>query len=327
MHSREPLIDYLESITGQRINLAAELSTRLPLYLRDRFRIHSATMFGKTWLLALEMEGHEPYSPGEYGERASALEHHLGKPVVLVIPALDSFTRNRLVRKNIAFIVPSRQVFLPIAFMDLRERQPGRRTTEQGRLTPTAQCLILFHLLRNPVTGKPLQEVARLLGTSAMMISKAKAEIEHAGLCSVPRHGRTRVLEFPTAGKALWEQALPLLSPPDANRHWVSWSVPAHTMILAGMSALSRKTMIQDDKVPTCAVWRRSFKPLMERGTLQTCRSSEDASALLEVWTYDPLVLSDGEAVDPLSLFLSLRDSPDERVQQQLQVLIESIAW
>jgi hypothetical protein len=31
--------------------------------------------------------------------------------------------------------------------------------------------------------------------------------------------------------------------------------------------------------------------------------------------------------VDPLSLFLSLRDFPDERVQQQLESLIDQIPW
>lgn len=325
MHTKELLVSYLESMTGQLVELAAEQSNRLPLFLRDRFRIYSTTLFGKALLLASEVEGHEPYSAGEYGERAKALEHHMGRPVVLVLPSVESFTRNHLVRKNIAFIVPGRQVYLPLAFIDLRERQPGRRAAE--RLTPAAQCLLLFHLLRSPVTGKPLQEVANLLAISPMMVSKAKAEIERAGLCTAPKRGRTRVLEFHNTGRALWEQALPLLSSPECKRYWVSWNKPPRRILRAGITALSRHTMIQDDRIPSFAIWRRTRRLPIVRGTLRTCRSREDASALLEEWTYDPFLLSDEDAVDPLSLFLSLRDTPDERVQQQLQVMIESIAW
>ena len=125
MHTKKLLGSYLESLTGQPVDVAAEQSSRLPLFLRDRFRIYSTSIFGKTWLLALEVEGHDPYSAGEYGQRAKALEQHLGKPVVLVLPSVESFTRNHLVRKKIAFIVPGRQVFLPMVFMDLRERQTG----------------------------------------------------------------------------------------------------------------------------------------------------------------------------------------------------------
>jgi len=36
---------------------------------------------------------------------------------------------------------------------------------------------------------------------------------------------------------------------------------------------------------------------------------------------------SAGLAADPLSLFLSLRHSPDERVRQQLARLIDQIVW
>jgi hypothetical protein len=301
------LVDYLESISGQHVELTEQQSTMLPLFLRDRFCIHSATMFGKVWLLALE--------------------HHLGKPVVLVLPSLESYSRNRLMKKNVAFIVPGRQVFLPMVFMDLRERTPGRRAGRQKSLTPTAQCLVLYHLQRGPVTEMPLQEVAKLIASSPMMVTNAKSELERAGFCSVIRRGRTQTLEFHHAARTLWEKALPLLSPPDRNRHWVTWRDPPRTALLAGISALSRRTLIQDDRIPTYAIWRRGHRRLIDDGTIVNCASREDASALLEEWSYPPLTLSVGETVDPLSLFLSLRDSPDERVQQQLQVLVDTVAW
>lgn len=47
----------------------------------------------------------------------------------------------------------------------------------------------------------------------------------------------------------------------------------------------------------------------------------------IEIWSYSPDLLSESPVVDPLSLYLSLRNSEDERVQQQLETLIAGIKW
>ena len=57
------------------------------------------------------------------------------------------------------------------------------------------------------------------------------------------------------------------------------------------------------------------------------CCGSEDARARVECWTYDPHLLSDGPAVDPLSLYLSLRGTHDERVEKALAGLLEDMPW
>ena len=57
------------------------------------------------------------------------------------------------------------------------------------------------------------------------------------------------------------------------------------------------------------------------------CPDAEQATAQIEVWSYEPKILGDNEKVDTLSLYLSLRDSPDERIQQQLETLIREFPW
>jgi len=47
----------------------------------------------------------------------------------------------------------------------------------------------------------------------------------------------------------------------------------------------------------------------------------------MESWAYDPLLLGKDGQVDSLSLFLSLRESVDERVQQQTAKLITQVSW
>ncbi|MDD5037691.1 MAG: hypothetical protein PHE55_23420, partial [Methylococcaceae bacterium] len=88
-----------------------------------------------------------------------------------------------------------------------------------------------------------------------------------------------------------------------------------------------RRTLIADDRLPTYALGPRMLEAWLERGTLAGCPDAEQASARIEVWSYEPKYLGDNESVDPLSLYLSLRYSGDERIQQQLERLIQGVIW
>ena len=47
----------------------------------------------------------------------------------------------------------------------------------------------------------------------------------------------------------------------------------------------------------------------------------------IEIWRYDPKLLTHSEVVDKLSLYLSLVNHEDERVQIELDKLIADIQW
>jgi len=51
----------------------------------------------------------------------------------------------------------------------------------------------------------------------------------------------------------------------------------------------------------------------------------DEADFELEIWNYNPKLFSENERVDPFSLYLSLRDTKDERVETALEELMEKI--
>jgi hypothetical protein len=118
-----------------------------------------------------------------------------------------------------------------------------------------------------------------------------------------------------------------LLSSPVAKTVWIQGEKPGHPALQAGLTALSRRTMIADDRLPTFALQSEVFQAHLERGNSRGCPGPEDADLKMEVWTYNPQLFADNGSVDPLSLFLSLHDFPDERVQQQLELLINEFPW
>ena len=47
----------------------------------------------------------------------------------------------------------------------------------------------------------------------------------------------------------------------------------------------------------------------------------------IEIWRYSPFFLTKGHYVDKLSLYLSLKNNDDERIQIELENLINDIKW
>lgn len=324
------LVGYMESITGESPDLQRVSEDRvdgLPLFLRDRYRLYEVRLFGRKCLLALETPDWETGSPSEYGAHAESLHAKLGEPVTIVIPAIASYARNRLVRSTVPFIVPGSQLFLPFLMVDLRERFSQPPPAQGKRLTPAAQSIVLFHLLRKPLDDLPLRDIAGQVGYSAMMVSRAKDELEAADLCESERKGRSMILRFRHRGNALWRQAEPLLSSPVKKVHWVQWAEPAYPAIAAGLTALSSRTLIEDDRLPTFALFHSTYLANLERGLFHGAPGAAEASAQIESWSYNPLLLGDSKTVDPLSLYLSLRDSADDRVHQELAQLIGEVSW
>jgi DNA-binding MarR family transcriptional regulator len=218
-------------------------------------------------------------------------------------------------------------MFIPNSMIDLRERFPQPNSKRRATLSPAAQCTVLYHLLREPLTGISLKDIARKIHYSPMRMTKVKDELEASEICKVVKNGRSMVLDFKATGRALWEQVKPQLTSPVKKTRWVQWAKPVEPALLAGMSALSLRTMIAADRLPTYALPVAVFQEFLERGVCASCHDAENAAAKIEIWSYNPHLLGDDRMVDPLSLYLSLRNSSDERVQQQLEQLIGEIKW
>jgi hypothetical protein len=326
---KERLLAYWEALLGEPPDLVEEQAAALPLFLRQRYGIYSARLFDRKFLLALEEEGWQssPITPAEYGKQRDALGANFWVPVVLVIPTLPSYARNRMVQMGIPFIVPGSQTFIPNAFIDLRETFPRSHAKGRQTLGPAAQCIVLHHLLRGGLSGIPLKEVAGKTRYSPMMATKVKVELEALELCKGIRSGRSMMLDFVETGRRLWERANPFMVSPVKRMEWARWEQPTPPWLLAGMTALSRQTMIADNRLPTYALSPTVFQKLLEKGAVAGCPDAEPAKGRIEIWAYPPGLLSDGPAVDPLSLYLSLKSSADERVQQQLEELMAGIKW
>lgn len=322
-----PLWDYLEKLTGERIEQVKMEAASLPLYLRERYALWKGAVFGREFVFAVDQSSEESPTATELANHSTLLSQTLGAPLALVLPSVLPALRQRLVVAGVPFVVPGSQAFLPLALIDLRERQPRPFHEKGHRLTPAAQTVLLYHLQKESLEGWPLKRIAEAVGYSAIMLTQVKAQLTARGLCAGKIEGRTTRLHFLHQGRNLWDTALPFLANPDRHFHWVRWENPGEPAVLAGLSALSTATLIAAPRIPTYAIRSKEYQALLKRGDIHRTSQRDEANACIEVWSYDPRLLASEGKVDALSLYITLRDSPDERVQQQLETLLEVVPW
>ncbi|MDN6242676.1 MAG: hypothetical protein L0J39_01690 [Tetragenococcus koreensis] len=100
-----------------------------------------------------------------------------------------------------------------------------------------------------------------------------------------------------------------------------------NNMKLAGLAALSNVSMLSKP-ASTYAVSNKIFNKLIKENSLNKKFIFEKQignSIEIQLWKYDPFTINDKEGVDPISLFLSLRDVNDPRVEIELDNLNNNI--
>jgi len=325
---------YLREICGEdcRIRLEPEAKKKLPIFLTQKYEVYAGRIFDTDYRLLVSTGNQHP-TPGQIQKHSELARSALGPNITFVFTSLPPYDRARLIQRRIPFIVPGAHAYLPTLIVDLREKSK-ERTYPPGKakqsLSAPAQLLILFQIQKKQeVEAWPLHQWADVLGYSSMTLSRTYKELVSAKLCEPAERGRTVLLRFPPEKKALWESAYPQLQSPVVSQtpmKIVTTSSPR--LYTAGLTALSKFTMISASRDEVYAISSTAFRAAVERRKMIEVPYPEEATAVIQSWRYAPQILSpDGVSVDRLSLFLSFRANRDERIQSALAELLEEISW
>ncbi len=324
------LIYQLEQYLRETLGITAaphpwEISSGLPQYLRERYHFLKIDILGIEYVLMADTgEGEQP--PAIIGKHLDQISARNNAKVVYVRHAVTSYNRKRLIEQKIPFIVPGNQMYLPMLGIDLREHM--KRLREKKLVfSPSTQALILHVLWRKKIGPLAPAEIARRLGYSAMTMTRAFNELEAAGIGEHSVMGKERHVHFPETGKPLWEKALPYLTTPVRKHLYGASPMHAQKGNLAGLSALASYTMLAEPKIPVYAIPVREWKVWLQQRVIFELISPEPGSFEIELWKYAPAQFANKERVDRLSLYLSLRDSANERIQSALDALLGGMEW
>ena len=317
---------YIESALSIPIEPSPwEKSSELPQYLRARYRFFHMDMLGTDCVLMADTDEGEQ-TPAVIGKHVDQVRSRHDAEVVYVRHAVTSYNRKRLIEQKVPFIVPGNQMYLPSLGIDLREHLKRLRE-KKAVFSPSTQALLL-HVLWKKETGATTPAVlAQQLGYSAMTMTRAFDELETAGIGEHSVRGKERHLHFAESGKPLWEKVLPYLNTPVRKRLYVASSMQPRSGSLAGQSALARYTLLSEPKIQVFAFSPYEWKTQMQQSDFLEIATPEPGAFEIELWKYGPALFAKDGTVDRLSLYLSLKDSADERVQSALDELLGEIEW
>lgn len=317
---------YVGDVFGQTLHLAKVSPQGLPYFVMDRYGVWRGDIAGQpaAFLILRDALG-----------TVAALEKHREivrdalrtRLVILIAASLPAAARRRLVEARIGFLIPDAQLYVPEALLNLQETSDGLQPSFSETLSPTAQVLVIAALLNQPVNDASLTQLADRYQVAVMSMSRALDELEAHEAAEPYRVGRQRRLKLGREKQDLWSWAEPRLVSPVRKVRLVRGDLPRDDVPLAGESALAHYTLLSEPRIETRAapasVWRRMARHLeLEPAWLHDERAIE-----VQTWSYDPLVLSRTGVVDPVSLYMTMRDATDERVSQAAGHLMESFEW
>jgi DNA-binding MarR family transcriptional regulator len=317
---------YFHETLGVKLTLAPWASEgRMPLFLQDRYRFFQGQVLNLRCLFMADTHEQEE-SPAVIRKHLDQVRAKWDDPVVYVRNRVTAYNRKRLIEHKVPFVVPGTQMYLPLLGIDLREHFRKLRQDKSG-LGPAAQAVLIHALLRGPENLGPTV-LAKQLGYSIMTMSRALDELDAAELGHTVANGRERRIGFVGPKRELWEKAQPLLHSPVVKR--CSIRLSPNTKLpgpRAGLSALAHYSMLAEPKGIAIALGREDWNVLRQNARTQAIMADEPDAVTIELWNYTPSLFAEQGWVDRLSLYLSLRETDDERVQAALDQMVKEVLW
>lgn len=274
------------------------------------FDIHSFFFNGHEMLLFSRNEGIS-YTPLQQRKMAERIDGIFHLPSVFYYENLPTYERDRLVAQGVFFIVGTKFAFLPSLYANRRLN----KEVSGSELLPSAQYILLLHLQSQNLNGSTLKDLANITPYKYATISKAIKQLRSKGLVETEKEGRSDgILKFDNNPRSIWDKAQPYLTSPVKKVVYLPQQIDYGD--IGGINALSRYSMLAPETVPT-----RVFTKFDSKLT-----STYENIQRIEIWKYPPIVKEEGY-VDKLSLYRSLKDDKDPRIEKELEIMITNFAF
>jgi len=338
-HEMKKTLRYIEETMGIQPTatpLAKSYLERLPMYIHETFKLYSINLFN-TGIILAELKNEDELSIQQTEKQVQQIKNLLNLKVVVVLENVQAYNRKRLIEKGINFIVPGKQLYMPDMLIDLRESFVHPKVKQKNEtLLPSAQFILIYHIIHRNQQWKleehPFKEIAQKLAYTPMAITNAIDNLKYHELIEVEGE-KEKFIRFRYDRHELWNIAHQqnLLVNPVIKTVYVDEKPESLFLLQSNASALPEYTDLNPSRQEYFAIEKTVFYGLQKSNALVNPNEYEGRYAL-EIWKYNPLTLvdelpNDMAVVDPLSLYLSVKESRDERIEMALEQILEKFIW
>lgn len=316
------MLDFLKTIFGDNITAVPyDCPEKMPYYIRDNYKLQRLSWKSNECVLL---------SPSSSSWRLPTLKKHLKnlqeicqEPCALSLENLTSMQRKNLLENSVPFISASQQVYLPFwgcAFMEKFKSD----TPIPDKMAPGTQLVFLYLYYLKETEDINLTKISKELQLSKATCTRAINDLTTSGLLVQKIEGTNKWITPAFEKPEFLKKGYARLRSPVERLVYVR-DLPDNLLcIQSGVKALSAITMVGAKEQDAGLAVSKKTCPSISSDNLISKQEFEDfGGTVLEVWSYDPLLLSKNGRVDDISLLLSLDSEPDERIQMGLDEIRE----
>lgn len=320
----ERLAKYLGTMFGTAMFLEEYHSYEsLPMYLSDQYQLLRLQIGTDAYILAKPKDVIK-INTSVLKKQCAQIKKYTGLMPVLVLENLRLVQRNALIQSGIAFLVPEKQVYIPQFLMNLTEVETS--VEEYGEQFSVAAQVVFIYLLLNEVKETNAHQLSEQLSYSVPTINRALKELSHRNLLHVVGNGTRKQYTLPNC-RTYWECGKKYLFDPVKFRQYVTLKFPRFGFQMSNDLALSRLSFLNGRNINYYAASAQTVKAIDKQYLLNEYDVFDHNYCIVETFRYDPRLLSNSQYIDVISLYAQFKDQKDERVQIEIESLVDEKLW
>jgi hypothetical protein len=298
------------------------MKKKLSPALNYHYAFWQLDLLGNSYLLA---NPRDDFTVARLSGNFAEIEVNCGLPVIFYIDTLSAYLKKRLLAEHIPFLLSDKQFYLPFLGMNISSKDkpilPIRTV-----FSPATHTVFLY-LLYADSDCMSQQDIQKTLGFSAITVSRAVAELKALNLLEIKVGGKTnRKQEVIIADrKEFYHQGLGFFGRVIKQTIYCVGRVD-NRLLLGGLSALSKRTMLNPPTHDSYVFYSRSRKLLSMRQVNKEEYLDTEEAVLVNLLSYDPSRLALDGIADPITMMFTLGER-DERIDKEFSVYMKRYEW
>lgn len=314
----------LEKAFGLDFKVSDKLQkTGLPRYMASGREIYMAESDGFVFYI---IKISKAVDSRVLSKEMALYEENFHAPVAFLFNELTKNNRNAYIKHHIPFILVPTQIYLPFLGMLFSKKLSASERKESLPLSANAQK-ILFYLIYNKKEQYSKQHLATTLDIDPVYVTRGTKELVSRALITEVKNGRNIVVERKYDSKELFDMCSTALINPIDKVIFVKKTNLVSCLPKSFDYALSEISMLNPPSVESYACYKKDKKVELFEIVDEPEWEDSDKICRVELWKYNPSQLSKNALVDELSLYCSLKDTKDSRVEGELEKMLEDFKW
>ena len=297
----------------------------LPMFLLEKYNFFKANFLDVDIMLMELLD--DSLSTLQMKKNKDIVEEIFDVKVVFVLKNISQFKRKRIIESGLSFILISGQMFLPFLGMKL-EKSIKDSKRPINKFTPITQLVFLIFLYDKDRVFNAT-DLAKVLTTSQVHLIRALKDLYSLGLLKVSVGGKTGRSKYYQRIKdpKYYQIGREFLISPVIKKIYIDDINVLESFVYSGIDGLSRISMLNPSNTKTVAISKANSRLINDKFYRDFDEIVEEELIEVEIWKYDPQILTSEQFPDILSLKMSLNDNVDDRVSIELAKNLEKEKW